>query len=360
MKYSNTDFLSVFSNCILIKGASRCAIQDLDRNQFYPIPTELFELMDENSGFKIAETLKKFQGNEHYIESFIEFVLTENIAQIIDEKLINFFPKLNSDYRTPFQITNVILDVKDDIQFVEHFFLNHGLKIIPTIQFRFFSDAIIFDDLLRCLKFAEKQEVISYQIVVPASIFLDNHYYERLNELNKLEVVLVYGIAFRIQNLNINYRCAFLGKNITDAIHCGVINFEQFSNNIETFTESQHHNTCLNRKISIDSDGNIKNCPSMAKSYGNIKDAKLLDVVNNPDFQKVWHIKKDEISKCKDCEFRHICTDCRAYIENPEDQYSAPLKCGYNPYTCEWEEWSTNPLKQKAIEHYGMQELVKK
>jgi hypothetical protein len=39
--------------------------------------------------------------------------------------------------------------------------------------------------------------------------------------------------------------------------------------------------------------------------------------------------------------------------------YSKPLKCGYNPYTCEWEEWSTHPMKQKAIEYYGMQELVK-
>jgi len=96
----------------------------------------------------------------------------------------------------------------------------------------------------------------------------------------------------------------------------------------------------------------------MAKSYGNIRDTKLLDVVNDPEFQKVWHIKKDEITKCKDCEFRHICTDCRAYIENPNDIYSAPLKCGYNPYTCEWEEWSTNPLKQQAIDYYGMREIL--
>ena len=98
----------------------------------------------------------------------------------------------------------------------------------------------------------------------------------------------------------------------------------------------------------------------MIKSYGNIRNTKLIDVVNNPEFQKVWHIKKDEITKCQDCEFRHICTDCRAYLENPEDQYSAPLKCGYDPYTCTWEEWSTNPLKEKAIAFYGMEELVKK
>jgi len=129
--------------------------------------------------------------------------------------------------------------------------------------------------------------------------------------------------------------------------------------NIESFTEAQHHNTCLNRKISIDSEGNIKNCPSMKESYGNIRDTTLQEALEKPGFKKYWNINKDQVEVCKDCEFRYICTDCRAYLEAPENIYSKPLKCGYNPYTCEWEEWSTNPLKQKAIEYYGMQGLVK-
>jgi SPASM domain peptide maturase of grasp-with-spasm system len=98
----------------------------------------------------------------------------------------------------------------------------------------------------------------------------------------------------------------------------------------------------------------------MSQSFGNIKDTTLEEALSHPDFKKYWNITKDQIEVCKDCEFRHICTDCRAYIEEPENQYSKPLKCGYNPYTNKWEEWSTNPLKQKAIEYYGMQELVKK
>ncbi len=59
-------------------------------------------------------------------------------------------------------------------------------------------------------------------------------------------------------------------------------------------------------------------------------------------------------------EFRYICTDYRAYVEDPEDILSKPLKCGYNPYTGEWSEWSTNPLKQKAIDIYGMRDMVSK
>ena len=48
------------------------------------------------------------------------------------------------------------------------------------------------------------------------------------------------------------------------------------------------------------------------------------------------NIKKDQISVCKDCEFRYVCTDCRAYTQNSGDQYSKPLKCNYDPYTATW------------------------
>ncbi|NIG32274.1 grasp-with-spasm system SPASM domain peptide maturase, partial [Enterobacter sp. Ap-916] len=41
-------------------------------------------------------------------------------------------------------------------------------------------------------------------------------------------------------------------------------------------------------------------------------------------------------------------------VNKEELDTSKPLKCGYNPYTGEWEEWSINPLKQKAIKYYGM------
>lgn len=96
----------------------------------------------------------------------------------------------------------------------------------------------------------------------------------------------------------------------------------------------------------------------MEKSFGHIKDTTLIEAIDKPKFKEFWNITKDQIHVCKDSEFRYVCTDCRAYIENPEDILSKPLKCGYNPYTGEWSEWSTNPLKKKAIKYYGMEELV--
>lgn len=96
----------------------------------------------------------------------------------------------------------------------------------------------------------------------------------------------------------------------------------------------------------------------MSEIIGNIKDTTFKEASEEPDFKKYWDICKDRVHVCKDCEFRYICTDCRAYVEDPEDILSKPLKCGYNPYTGGWSEWSNNPLKQKAIHYYGMDELI--
>ena len=140
-----------------------------------------------------------------------------------------------------------------------------------------------------------------------------------------------------------------INQKIVSNVHCGLINSEYFSINIKTFTEAQKHNTCLNRKISIDLDGEIKNCPSMNKSYGNIKDINLMEAIEKPGFKDLWYIHKDQVEVCKDCEFRYICTDCRAYIQNPDNIYSKPAKCGYNPYTATWGEYNptNNPLHSK-------------
>ena len=145
---------------------------------------------------------------------------------------------------------------------------------------------------------------------------------------------------------------------------CGKVGLDYFNTNLPKVLEAVNHNSCLHKKIGIDAEGNIKNCPAMPQSFGNIKDTKLKEALGHKDFKKYWNLTKDNIEVCKDCEFRYICTDCRAYTEQSHINQvgldiSKPLKCGYSPYSGVWEEWSTNPLKQKAINFYGMQDLIK-
>ena len=209
-------------------------------------------------------------------------------------------------------------------------------------------------------------------IIMDINLYID--YNKNDLDLNKLEDVFLnkrisnvclYNSKLNSKLIENKYSQKFyLYNGAINPHECGVVSKEYFSVNQSTYFESISFNSCLNKKISIDKEGNVKNCPSMPQSFGNIKDTTLEEALNHPDFKKYWNVTKDMIEFCKDCEFRHICTDCRAYTERSnfegEIDLSKPLKCGYNPYTNDWAEWSTNPLKQNAIEYYGMQELIQK
>lgn len=92
----------------------------------------------------------------------------------------------------------------------------------------------------------------------------------------------------------------------------------------------------------------------MNEKFGNLMSDSLLNVISEK-FKEKWHIKKDDVEICMDCEYRYICTDCRAYVEDPENILSKPLKCGYNPYTNEYAEWKTDINKSDVIKYYGLQ-----
>ena len=110
-----------------------------------------------------------------------------------------------------------------------------------------------------------------------------------------------------------------------------------FSISIDTFFEAKQYNSCLNRKLFIDSNGNIKNCPSSKQIYGNVQDTTLKSIIENPKFKDIWLINKDKIDVCKDCEFRYMCTDCRCFLKQSNNLYSQPYMCTYNPYIALWE-----------------------
>jgi len=117
---------------------------------------------------------------------------------------------------------------------------------------------------------------------------------------------------------------------------CGWVNESYFISDIEFYSESRNFNNCLNKKIAVDVNGSIKNCPYSNNTFGHIDELDLSTLLDNEEFLKLWSIKKDDIKVCQDCEFRYICSDCRYYTENG-DLFGKPIRCTYNPYKAEWE-----------------------
>ncbi len=357
---SNNIPFKMFANCIPVKGITRSVICDLQRNSIQVIPNDLYFILKKYEGKSISY-IKKVYNNEFdlIIEEYFQFLKNNEFVFFSDE-VSNFLP-LPKKWDTPFEITNAIIDIDDK---TDHNLIDiiNQLSILNCqfLEIRFFGQKNIMKIIKEVLVFTKKIEasILGIDFILPFSKSIDLN--KEINNCQGNERIS----SFKIYNANKDELITNFQNNTfyivysTDKIngdsHCGKISRDFFIVNTKAFTESLNFNSCLNKKISIDVEGEIKNCPSMTKSYGNIKKIKLEEALLNKDFKKFWNITKDQINDCKNCEFRYVCTDCRAYVENPKDMYSKPLKCGYDPYTNKWEEWSANPIKQKAIKYYNI------
>lgn len=355
----NNKYFALYACCIPVKGFKRSLICDLQRSNIVYLSNEhlnIINFLRKNPIDKLESKLsaETFKLAMHFLNNLIE-----NELGFFTLNPDNF-PRLDTHWQSPSSITNSVLDFSSTPTLYHNQIISQAIQMdCKAIQFRFFYTPS-YDDLSFLLKMTTESCVYSISIITPYSnSILDAKDIKNIIDNNlRITEFIVYGAPNNMVQFYRQFHITYTQDKIDNIRYCGKISSNIFNLNLPTFTEAHHHNSCLNRKISIDANGNIKNCPSMAQSFGNIKDTTLQEALDHPEFKKYWNITKDQIAVCKDCEFRYICTDCRAYLENPQDMYAKPLKCGYNPYTCEWEEWSTNPLKQQAIDFYGMREVL--
>ncbi|WP_294205336.1 grasp-with-spasm system SPASM domain peptide maturase [uncultured Chryseobacterium sp.] len=362
-------YFNKFACCLVTYGHTRSVICDVQRNNYYLIPNSLYTLLTEEfPNFSIEEIFENYgKENEKYLKDYLNFLLANEIG-FIDDQIIKELIPLHLHYKVAEPISNMIIDVSK-----ESFFLEDSVQIarfidlnrIKQLQIRCY-DVIDLNMFSKFLNNLSGTTLKGIEIILPYTIKSENRLVSKniIKSNDKITKLIYFGCNEGKQDKYLNRIILYVQDKIINKKNCGLISSNYFNSNLETYTLSNNHNSCLYKKISIDSEGNIRNCPSMPQSFGNIKDTPLEEVLHHPDFKKYWNLTKDSIEVCKDCEFRYICTDCRAYTERTHSDSegldtSKPLKCGYNPYIGEWEEWSTNPLKEKSIHYYGMQDLVK-
>ncbi|MFO0322585.1 MAG: grasp-with-spasm system SPASM domain peptide maturase [Bacteroidota bacterium] len=352
-------YFKLFANCIAVKGYNRSIICDLQRGLSFDIPNEIYFILNickNNVPLEEIKSIYDFK-NDIGIDKFLNLIEADGLGFYTNNPT-NFI-NLSEHFEYPGLISNCIIDIEENSKFeIQKVVANLEILNCSFIHIRIFN-TISIEEISTLLNNFKDSCIRSIELLLGYNDFLtENNLIDIYKKHTRVLSINVHSSPFDLISQNRHFSLRYLKQKINSESHCGIISEKYFSISVNGFMESLKFNSCLNNKISIDSNGNIRNCPSMKESFGNIKDTTLSDALNKQGFKKYWNIKKDDIAICKDCEFRHICTDCRAYIENPEDIYSKPLKCGYNPYTNEWQEWSTNPLKQKAIEFYGLEDLV--
>lgn len=363
MKYTPNDIFFVSSSCKLVKGAKRSVIIDYGRGEVQLIPNEYYDLVQEINRKKVSESIEAVDADSK--GSFLQFIeymlvheygfLTENIA---------LFPEIATTFDDDqILLKDAIVELDEEV-FNEEDFRSLLFQInemrCNDIQLRISSNTnrTFIEKVMRLVD--ETNILFVEMYLVNAGKITKDEWHDVFKAHAILSHVHVYSAAedkaieFRLQTEG--FHPIEIGKLQYHTINfkegcCGVISFNSLNfSDIATHHFHQKHNGCLFKKLTIDKMGNIKNCPKMTKTYGNFKDNRIQDVMQQKNYQSLWNVKKDDIAICKDCEFRYNCSDCRAFTQKTDDDHSKPLKCGYNPYTNEWTEWSINPLKTLVTE----------
>jgi len=355
-------FLIPITSCFSIFGFCRSTICDFQQNEFSFIPNALANLLVRFKNKKLSDIICIFGvQNEEIIEEYLNYLQSNRFAYFGSINEIQLFPNFGLGWDFPSKISNVVIDIQyyNKTYYISLLEQLEKLKCFH-LQLRFHKEINDLIQITELIDLANKKSFLTISLYMHYAVFNDYESCTRLIEITpKIDNVTVYGAPTKnlVKLFDLMSYINYTTNNFDSINTCGYIDPKFFSISIDHFTESQHYNTCLNRKICIDADGEIKNCPAMSRSFGNIKDTTLEEALNKPGFKDLWGIRKDDIDVCKDCEFRYMCTDCRAFIKDPKNIYSQPAKCPYNPYIAKWEgeegyitveEWRTqNPNWEK-------------
>lgn len=104
------------------------------------------------------------------------------------------------------------------------------------------------------------------------------------------------------------------------------------------YSFNKEFNSCWGQKLAVTKDGKMRPCIYSTIELGDLKTDPAADVIKKLS-EEHWKITKDKVEKCKDCELRYACFDCREIAYRAGGDLNAPFpNCKYDPYKGGWSE----------------------
>jgi len=333
----NDQYFYVFSDCFITNGIKRLSILDICRKKIHFLNADYFDLFEMMAKEKISKIISCLDTNKdvEYFSAFIQKMINLELGMFVDD--ISLFPPIEMRWESPSLITNAIIDIRHichDFEMISNELNRCRCKHIEIRAYKILA----IEEMQFIISSFKEKSFTSVNLLMKYNE--DKDYLKKIMSLtrnNTLFHLTLHGAPKEKVENNIMKMMHIIPEYISSCDFCGNISAKSFALlSIQSFMENYLYNGCLNKKIAIDENGDIKNCPSMKRSFGNICNTSIFEIAQKKDFQTLWTVNKSQIKVCKDCEYRCICTDCRAFIENPDDIFSKPLKCSYNPYILKW------------------------
>lgn len=337
-----SSYFILSSSCAMTKGYRRTLIQDFIRNYADFVSNDYYELSMLLDRHKVCEIMEMVDEKSHaHFFEFLDFMLKKEYSFLTED--ISLFPPISTKLDdSSQQITDAIIEIDEehsDMVTVKNFLGELNSVRCKDIQIRLFSFSG-FSSLNKIAELVQNYELNYVEIHIDnSSIITYEECCKILFEYAQISNIFLYNAPIYSAkdyyergegNVDIQLGSVIYIGDKLDSGKCGIINkYCQVYGNRSFFTMSKDYNSCLFKKVSLDRNGMVKNCPSLPETYD--LSLGLSNIIESLDFRKYWNIKKDDIEVCKDCEFRYNCLDCRAHTLD-RNTYSKPASCKYNPY----------------------------
>lgn len=325
--------------CIGVKGFNRGIIYDFQRTTYDIVPNSYINFLNKLKIKSFRELFKNTSlDNRKVLSDYLSFSLEKEYLQEIPKNIKKSnFPELNICFKTPSLITNIsIIYGLNNIHSTD--------KIVELIEITkcyhlqlIFEKKNPFKTISQILTSLKTVGLRSIELIIPYE--QNVKYTDELREFYNLSFVYIYSAPKRklikkhyygMQLIYLSDLEFKLEKNKT---------LSDFKIDLSLYMESKLYNNFFNRKLTVDSFGDIKNWFKLDKVYGNLNKLNkfnLLQEINNLKHTNYWGVKKDIIDVCKQCEFRYMCVDSRIPIKRSNKEWYFETECNYNPYISKW------------------------
>jgi len=124
-------------------------------------------------------------------------------------------------------------------------------------------------------------------------------------------------------------------KNFRQCLQCSKVGADLDEIDEESFIFNKYYNSCWGKKLAVTKDMKVRPCIYSEIAFGDLEQEDIDDILKGAE--EYWCITKDKVEKCKDCERRYNCFDCREIARRAKgDLYAANPYCDYDPYNGNW------------------------
>lgn len=324
-------YFKLFESCRPVKGYLRSAFYDLQKEDFFFIPNAVYDFVAKFNNRSKKDIIEAFEqdNNLELLEEYLDFLTEKQVFFWCEEKDLPLFPAMDLTWKYPAHITNTIIELESTTP-IHQIILCIASLNCTTLQLR----AKDLTTILSFVKEISESNIQHIEIFLKYDSSISQEMIQEALQEPRIKLFIVYYAPFN-KILETGYRLVAYQKHcpFDDGKH-----IDNFKVNISLFTESQKHNTYFNRKLYVGNTGEIKNSPICKETFGILQtNDEIKEIIKQENFQKYWHISKDKIDVCKNCEFRYMCIDDRKPQQRDDKSWYNDKECNYNPYICKWQ-----------------------